>query len=223
MKVPAGSLVKRLGFYAGVYMGKPFLEALFALNREITVNKRSLVEALGSGKSVILCCWHGRLLFPFYFFRNSGGYAVAGHHEDAEIIARMGEKMGWGMIRGSSTEGGAGAFQEIVQVLSKEGTMVAITPDGPRGPRKRVKAGAVKAAMRTGAVIIPMSGQASRKREFTNWDTFVVPKAMGRVSFVFGNPIEIGTEGDVDGTRRELERELNRVQDIADAAVVKKT
>ncbi|MFQ6673550.1 MAG: DUF374 domain-containing protein, partial [Fidelibacterota bacterium] len=139
---------------------------------------------------------------------------------DAEIISQLGWRMGWRMIRGSSTRGGTGAFQRMVTALRKPGEVVAMTPDGPKGPRQKAKQGAVRTAMRTGAVIVPVSGQATRRWNVVNWDTFVVPKPLGKVVLVFGNPMDVYSGG--PESSRALEEKLNSVQDMADAIAVDK-
>lgn len=115
-----------------------------------------------------------------------------------------------------------GAYQALLRTLLRKGSLLMITPDGPRGPEQRVKPGAVRAAARTGSIIIPMSGQASRRWEITNWDTFVVPKPAGRATVVFGEPIEPDQQGDIEAVCQHLEEQLNRVGVLADAATFSK-
>ena len=216
-------ILKRLLFFMGILLGKLVLDVLFGLNRVKIVNEHFLIDSLDAGKSVIACCWHGRLIFPFYLLRNKGYYSVAGLHEDAEIISRVGEQIGWRMIRGSSTHGGRKAYRKMVDVLSSSKSVVGITPDGPKGPKQKVKLGAIRTAMQTGAFIIPMSGQASRRWEIKNWDIIVVPKPLGIVTFVFGEPMNVNRNSDPEESCRKLEVELNRVQDLADATAVDKS
>ncbi|MFQ6675203.1 MAG: lysophospholipid acyltransferase family protein [Fidelibacterota bacterium] len=211
----------RLLFPLGLRLAGPVLALLFRLNRHKVVNSGIIERIVSSGKSVLVCCWHGRLLFPFYFLRGRGYYAVAGWHPDAEIISRTGTAMGWRMIRGSSSRGGTRAYQKMVDVLSVDGSVVAVTPDGPRGPRRKAKRGAVRTAARTGAVVVPVSGQATRRWDIINWDRFVVPKPLGKTVFVIGDPVEIGPHE--AASIRRLERELDRVQEMADALSVSKT
>jgi len=214
---------KRLAFFFGIILGKPLLSALFLLNKKTILNQEIVEEKIEVGKSVIVCLWHGRLLFPFYFLRKMEGYGLVGLHQDAEIISRIGTKMGWNPIRGSSTKGGVGAFQKMVDILSSGRKMVFVTPDGPKGPKQRAKPGVMRAAMLTDAVIIPMSGQASRRWEIKNWDTFVVPKPFGSVSLIFGKPMEVSKKDEIKQKIKELEEELNRIQDLADDTVIDKT
>lgn len=212
--------MKRLLFHLGVRLGRPALELLFSLNRTAVVNKRTITDTLTGGRSILLCCWHGRLLFPFLFLRGRGFHAMAGLHQDAEIISRVGGRLGWKMIQGSSKEGGQEAYQELIDALMKSGNLAAMTPDGPEGPERKAKPGAVRAAMLTGAVVIPVSGQASRRWEIKNWDTFVVPKPWGRTCLVVGEPMEMNRKESYGANSRKLEEQLNRVQEAADAAVI---
>lgn len=214
--------MKQVLSYIGIYLGKAALTILFGLNRKVVLNKKFLTDALATKKSVLICCWHGRLLFPLYFLRESGAHGLAGLHRDAEIISKVGGKMGWKLIRGSSSEGGTAAYKGLISVLKEGDTVVGITPDGPRGPKREAKRGAVRAAMLTGAIIIPVSGQASRRWEFKNWDVFVVPKPGGRISMVFGKPIIIHQNSDVDEGKNCLDAALNRCQEMANAIAVNK-
>ena len=202
----------------GINLGKPFIETVFRLNKKIFINESIIDKTAAKGKSIILCSWHGRLIFPIYYLKDKGIYILAGLHEDAEIISRIGEKMGNKVIRGSSTLGGTKAYRKIIDILKKPGSVIGITPDGPKGPGKKVKMGAVKAAIHTGAVIIPMSGQASRRWEIKNWETFIMPKPFGKISFVFGDPIEVNREKGLKEEVLEIENKLNRIQELADDA-----
>lgn len=193
---------------------------LFSCNRIDLINEEILLQALAAGRSVILCCWHGRLLFPLYCLRKRGYHALAGLHEDAEIISRVGEKMGWHFIRGSSSSGGREAYREMVEVLSQPGEVVVVTPDGPQGPKHVAKPGAVKAAQRTGALLIPITGQASQRWEITNWDTFIVPKPFGRVRFAVGEPVQADETIPFEELNRELEERLLVMQQQNDAQLI---
>ncbi|MFQ6605027.1 MAG: lysophospholipid acyltransferase family protein [Fidelibacterota bacterium] len=154
-------------------------------------NEAVIARALQERKSVIIAVWHGRLLAPFFHFSQRGYYALAGTHADAELISQMAFRMGWKMIRGSSSKGGSAAFKNIVKTLRQPGTVLYITPDGPKGPALEPKSGTIRAARLTRAVIIPISASATRSWGFTNWDTFYVAKPFSRIELLFGEPFEI--------------------------------
>ncbi len=212
-------MIKNILFHFKGWIGGFLIMSLFRLNRQKLVNSEIMEEIISSGKSIIICCWHGRLLFPFYFFRKKGFYALAGLHRDAEIISKIGSKMGWNMIRGSSSKKGKEAYEEIVQRLKESGIIVGLTPDGPKGPRLKAKRGTVRAAQETGTVIIPVSGQSNRRWEVINWDVLVIPKPFGRSVFVFGEPLIVTKNDDIDEINNELEKRLISVQEQADELI----
>ena len=135
---------------------------------------------------------------------------------DAEIISRIGEKLGWSMLRGSSSRGGVRAYKLLLQTLEKRGK-VFITPDGPRGPEHEIKEGTIKSAERNDAILVPLSGQASRRWEIKNWDTFVVPKPFGRVVNVVGQPIDVLKVGGETDLSKVLREAMNKAERDADA------
>ena len=98
------------------------------------------------------------------------------------------------MIRGSSSDKGRDAYEAILDALNKPGSLVAMTPDGPKGPAKIPKAGIVKAAQRTGAVIIPAAAHSTKRWGFTNCDTFYVAKPFGRIEVIYGEPLLFNEE-----------------------------
>ena len=144
-------------------------------------------------------------------------YPVAGTHNDAEIIARICINMGWKVIRGSSSDKGREAYEAILDALNEPGSLVAMTPDGPKGPAKIPKAGIVKAAQRTGSIIIPAAAHSTKRWGFTNWDTFYVAKPFGRIEVIYGDPISFRKEDQfvdclakVKEAMDTLESEVNR-------------
>ncbi len=198
------------------FIGRWFLKAVFALNRQTVLNNHRWDEVLTMGRPVLICCWHGRLLFPVFRWRREGSHALAGLHDDAEIISRIGTKLGWSMLRGSSSRGGRRAYRQLLDAL-KGGGKVFITPDGPRGPEYEVKEGSVKSAERTNAILLPVSGQSSRRWEIRNWDTFVVPKPFGRVVNALGEPIDPEAISETKELEEMLRNAMNEAQKEADA------
>jgi lysophospholipid acyltransferase (LPLAT)-like uncharacterized protein len=146
-------------------------------------------RAPGAGRAgTIYLIWHSRILLSAATQADHGVHVLISRHGDGEFIARAVLRLGFETVRGSSTRGGARALVEIVRVL-REGGDVAITPDGPKGPRGRVQAGCVIAAARSGAEIVAVAIECSRKRRLRSWDRFVVPLPFCRVAVRFGEPI----------------------------------
>ena len=107
------------------FLGFWFLKTVFALNKRTVINGDRWENILSSGRPVLICCWHGRLLFPVFQWNQKGTHALAGLHIDAEIISRIGEKLGWAMLRGSSSRGGVRAYKQLLDKLEKKGKAMA--------------------------------------------------------------------------------------------------
>ena len=68
---------------------------------------------------------------------------------------------------------------------------LAITVDGPRGPKGVVKPGAIFLAAKSGLEIVPVSCDAKRKWILPSWDNFEIPKPFAKVVVTMGDPIAI--------------------------------
>ena len=109
------------------------------------------------------------------------------------------------------------------QILRKvnEGCDVGLTPDGPRGPRRRVQPGVVAIGRFTGLPIIPVTFSAWPARRLRSWDRTLLPKFFSKGIFVYGDPIVVPRDADEkvqEDKRVAIERELNRITDLADDA-----
>jgi lysophospholipid acyltransferase (LPLAT)-like uncharacterized protein len=138
----------------------------------------------------IYLIWHSRIMLAAATQAGCGVNVLVSQHGDGEYIVRVIERLGFGTVRGSSTRGGGRALLEIVRTL-REGGDVAITPDGPKGPRLRVQAGCVLAAMKSRARIVPLGLECSRAKRLRSWDRFLVPWAFVKVAALAGEPIEV--------------------------------
>jgi lysophospholipid acyltransferase (LPLAT)-like uncharacterized protein len=146
--------------------------------------------------------------------RKENFYAIAGTHEDAEIISRIATKWGWNMMRGSSKEKGDVAYKNMINALKKPGNAVFITPDGPTGPARVPKPGGIRAAQATNAAIIPISVHSTRRWGFTNWDTFYLEKPFGKIYIQYGEPIFFEKKQDFDECSQILIEKMNELENI---------
>lgn len=113
--------------------------------------------------NMIVCFWHGRLLMMPFAYKKNKGKVIISRHRDGEFIARVIRYFNLGSIRGSYRKGGISTSREILRSL-KEGYDIAITPDGPKGPRYVVKKGILEIAKLSGKPILPVSYSASKKK-----------------------------------------------------------
>jgi lysophospholipid acyltransferase (LPLAT)-like uncharacterized protein len=120
-------------------------------------------EMAARGERFILAFWHGQMLMMPYAYPGARISILISEHRDGELIARTMQRLGFAVTRGSTTSGGARALRRLVR-LARRGHDVAITPDGPRGPRHRVQRGVVELARLTGLPIVPVAFGASKKK-----------------------------------------------------------
>ena len=197
------------------FFGFWILRIIFFLNRRTVLCQYNWDKTVSKGRPVLMCCWHGRLLFPVFYLFKEGDHALAGLHQDAEIISRIAKKLGWKMLRGSSSRGGVRAYKDLLKVLNNGGK-VFITPDGPRGPQYKLKEGIIKSAISSDAIILPLSGQSTSRWKIKNWDEFIVPKPFGTIVHVIGSSIDVRDYSSTEEIKLELKNEMDKTQVEAD-------
>jgi lysophospholipid acyltransferase (LPLAT)-like uncharacterized protein len=136
---------------------------------------------------VIFCCWHGTLLPLLFLARGRGLRIVVSRHRDGEVAARVAARLGCRTIRGSTGRGGVAAL--LGALRGEEPGDLALTPDGPRGPRGHFQAGAVFLAARSGLPLVLVGCDAERGWRFSSWDRFLVPAPFTRVRLVLADPL----------------------------------
>ncbi|MGE4263755.1 MAG: lysophospholipid acyltransferase family protein [Desulfovibrio sp.] len=152
-----------------------------------------LLDALATGRPLMLAIWHAELfaLTGYGMCRLDGKLAtVVSDSRDGEIIAQVLERIGYGTARGSSTRGGLKALIALRRHMD-QGRIGVITVDGPRGPRHKVKDGAVYLAHKTGALLFPVRSRPAVRHVFErSWDRFELPMPFCRCPVYFGAPLE---------------------------------
>ena len=168
------------------------LDFIYNTNSKVVEGRENIINEINLGKSVILCVWHARLLSVVHNLKNEKVNALAGTHQDADIISRVAASWGWNMIRGSSKEKGDIAYRKIFKILREKQNVFFITPDGPTGPPKIPKLGIIRASQKTQTKIIPIGVYSTKNWGFTNWDTFFLEKPFGKLFIKYGAPIQFG-------------------------------
>lgn len=151
-------------------------------------------QALQGGRPYVLLSWHEALLPVMWHHRGRGIAALVSEARDGEYLSSFARSLGYQLIRGSSTRGGGRALLGAIRAL-REGTPVGVTPDGPRGPRRVVKPGALAAAEQGGALIVPVHADSQPAWRAASWDGFLVPPPFARVRVAYGEPFSVGTGG----------------------------
>ncbi len=159
-------------------------------------------------KSVIILIWHGRIFYAPYFFRRRGIMPLVSPSEDGEIIAQIIARWGYKTLRGSSSHSIVRAWNEMKRELEEGGELI-IVPDGPRGPDRTMKPGALKLAKETGAYLVPFSFSSSKKKNLKSWDSFLIPLPFSRIVAVYGEPIVVSP----DLKKEEFGKKLQQIQE----------
>ncbi len=162
----------------------------------------------------IFCCWHNRLfLGPYFLPKNLTINALQSSHSDGMMTAIIFKLLNMKIIFGSSMKGGTQAFIKMVKSVNN-GESIAITPDGPRGPKQKVKDGLIKLAQVTGAPIIPLVWFTSRYKRLNSWDSFIIPIPFSKGNYFFGDPIYIErnlSKNQFDKIKKKVENDLNKL------------
>ncbi len=134
---------------------------------------------------LIWAFWHNSLfVIPHllnHYLSHRPGAALTSASRDGEILAAFLERFNVRPIRGSSSRQGAAALLEMKRLI-EQGFDVAITPDGPRGPRYHLNPGVITLAQKTGALIMPIRVHYSRCWRLKTWDAFEIPKPFATVT-----------------------------------------
>jgi lysophospholipid acyltransferase (LPLAT)-like uncharacterized protein len=138
--------------------------------------------------------------------------------KDGEYIARILQLFKVFPIRGSSSRGGVKALVACIRAI-RSGVGVGFTPDGPRGPQRKVAPGILFVAQKTSKPILPVTYSAKRKLVFKGWDDFWVPLPFNRIILNTGQLVYVGPDDNLEEKALELSRELNRITEEADLIV----
>ena len=169
-----------------------------------------------AGVPVVFTVWHAFLLPPLWHRRGEGITLLISDHNDGGYVARAAVRWGYNVVRGSSTRGAIKGSLGIVRALESGGD-VAITPDGPSGPPRIPKSGAVVVAARAGAAIVPVGAGASSWWQLGSWDGFSIPRPFARVRVVYSQPLrmERWSHQPDDGLVGALGRQLEAATEVA--------
>ncbi len=163
---------------------------------------------------VIYCVWHNRLgltmavwrKFPLRKQPQRRLAALVSASKDGALLARILENFGVQPVRGSTSRRGPQALLELT-TWAKRGWDLAITPDGPRGPREVVQEGVIALAQLTGLPIVPVTMVVQPKIRLRSWDHFQVPLPLGHCRVILFPPIQVPREAD-DSEREALRQAL---------------
>jgi lysophospholipid acyltransferase (LPLAT)-like uncharacterized protein len=172
-----------------------------------------------AGHRYILAFWHRVILPSAWWWRKRDIVVLNTTAFDGQWTRKVIEWLGFGTAQGSSSRGGLRGLAVMAKRL-EEGKDCAFTIDGPRGPRYVAKPGPVMLARRTGFPVVVFHIGVDRGITFEKaWDQFLTPKPFARAVVIIAPPIYVAEDADreeLEAKHAEMQRELERVRDIAE-------
>jgi lysophospholipid acyltransferase (LPLAT)-like uncharacterized protein len=177
-----------------------------------SVEDRGEIFKRAANEPAIGAVWHNRLLvLPMVLrrlFPQRDGAALISASRDGAWIAGLVRRVGFDVVRGSSSRQGVAAVLQMSEVLAS-GRDVVITPDGPRGPVYYLGHGIIFLAQKSGAPVFPVHLEYSSYWRVKSWDRFFLPRPFAKVRVIFGRPHQV----EPTASEQEFEAERLRLQD----------
>jgi len=195
------------------------LNCVFASCRWHIIDDQHILKK--KNKPLLVCCWHSRSLFVARYFKYQKiiSWGISSTHRDSEILARILRSWQINLIRGSSTRGWVRVLKKMILLFKKPSTIITVTSDGPRGPKKIPKMGSIDVAHKYGAQIIAASGLSSRYWTLPTWDQTKIPKPFSTIYIVFSSPYRGSSAPTapemktfIDKNQQDLSRAINQAQ-----------
>ncbi|MCK5748378.1 MAG: lysophospholipid acyltransferase family protein [Oricola sp.] len=208
-----------------------YIRLVYKSNRLVEFDEQRADRLLAEHAPVIVTCWHGQhFIAPMFTRGGEPSVAMVSRSKDAELNARVVEKLGFETVRASGGRASArmankGAVRGILALREKlrAGHSVFMMADIPHGTPREAGLGIVSIARFTGAPIVPIAYASSRRHVFQKaWDKAVMNLPFGRAALYFGDPIRVPPDADdakLEELRLELQNALNSLLDKAHATV----
>lgn len=164
----------------------------------------------------IFAFWHENLAVLLPRYPNSPVTLLISQHRDASWLKYAAAYLGFNVVRGSTTRGGAEAIRQLRRL--RETTSFAITPDGPQGPRQEMALGPLFLASRLKMPLVPVGVGYDRPWRLNTWDRFAVPKPFSRARIVFGPKIRLSAKAgrdELEASRRDVQSLLSEINGFA--------
>lgn len=187
--------------------------------RHLALDPASHPDHVPPGERVIYSIWHENLLFPTIYFGRPSMAVLVSQHRDGQLLGTLITSLGMGMVCGSTTRGGVDAVRKLVDPNAPF-RHVAVTPDGPRGPRRVVQQGLVYVASRTGMKVVCVGVGYRRPWRLGSWDRFAVPRPFTAARCLIGEGLVVppGLKAmQLEPYRLRIQAEMDRLNAAAEA------
>ena len=177
-------MIKQLTSHLLSLLLKVILNFTFVTCRWIILDEKNILQG---NKPKLVCCWHSRSLFVarFFKYKKIKSWGISSTHKDSQVLARVLLSWDINLIRGSSSRGWVSVLKKMIILFKDSSTIITVTSDGPKGPRKIPKMGSVDAAYKHGAEIIAASGISTHFWTLPSWDKTKIPKPFSTIYIRF--------------------------------------
>ena len=176
-------------------------------------------EHIENTPQYILAFWHRQLLPLLGTARWKGPITVmSSQSKDGQFSTATLSGFGIESVSGSSTRGGSAAVRGILRV-ARAGKSIVFTPDGPRGPAEVVKDGVIFTARASQLPIVPLAFALKKYKQLGSWDRMIIPIPFSKGVVMYGEPMIVPREGDIEEWRTRLERTLHELSEEAERLV----
>ncbi len=209
------------------------LSALFALLikilclscRVVHVEDRNRGVAAKHGGRAVYCTWHQRMFYHFHCFGRLHVTMMISRSHDGDWAASIAHWLGFKSVRGSSrrkgkSKGGSAAMHQLIKVIKERADSAGIMADGPLGPLRSLKMGAIKIARETGAPLLPEMWGCNRAWVLPTWDGYMIPKPFARICLIHGEPMYVPSDAspeEMERIRKRMEARMNEAAERCDA------
>lgn len=205
------------------FLGMPLLRFVyFLINRTYRVQAvigSEVAEKILADTSQVYapCYWHQHHilcsgLIRRWIRRGFRACFLISSSVDGDVPERIARSWGAEVIRGSANQTGALVLRDMQRAM-KRGVSIVTTADGPNGPHREFKAGAVLMARIGGVPMVPLACAANRAWYLDRWDNFMIPKPFARVVLAIGEPISVPADKPI----AELEQFRVQMEDATNA------
>jgi len=179
------------------------------------------IDSYVAKRQYVLMFWHEHILAPLFFRRHNPVTMMVSQHGDADLVSHSAQFVGMKCIRGSSSHGAVNALKQFIQLPDHD--ILAIVPDGPRGPYRQLAPGAIFLASKLQLPIVLLGIGYDRPWRMSSWDSFAVPRPFSRGRLISSPMLSIPqrlSRNEMEHYQQKLQMLLSQLTDEAEAWAV---
>jgi len=158
---------------------------------------------------IIYSFWHRNILPLLYLHRKQGCVLLISSSKDGDLVAKPAEMMGYKTARGSSRRGGSAATRELIKQAKVN--LLAISPDGPKGPSEKIKDGIIYISYLSKSPIVPIVVDVQHEKVFNSWDKFRLPHLFSKINVTYGEKIYVDSKEEIGNKVIELQNAMDKL------------